>query len=491
MRLVQVLIPEGNRAAVLDTLDEEGIDYAVFDEVGRGDFEAMVQFPVPPSGVETVLEDLVDAGIREDSYTIVMPTETVVSQRLSALVERFPGLRISREELYARAQDLAPANSTFFAFLLLSTVIATTGLLLDSAATIIGAMVVAPLMGPAISASVGTILDEPKMARRGAVLQATGLVAAVLTAAVMGWLLKQTILVPPDLDITTIPQVAERTSPNFLSLFLALGSGLAGSISIMRGSGSTLVGVAIAVALVPPAATAGLGLAFGPPGVVLAASVLVVVNLLAINVSALVLFYLSGFKPIDAGQFEGVRASVFSRVVVLAVAIAVLSIALGLVTWTTYQTQSFEQRVSDDLQQRFEEADIEGVELLSVGVDYDPVDLLVGTEPQVNVLVGLPRNETAPADLAQRWDDQLSAEFDRDLVVRVAFVEEQLSEGNATGSGPATGDGVTFGDELSLRPAASNDGQPAIPTRGPSDSGAPPGRPSADRTVWVPSLLCQ
>ena len=119
MRLVQVLIPEGTRAAVLDALDEERIDYAVFDEVGRGDFEAMVQFPVPPSGVEPVMEELFEAGIREDAYTIVMPTETVVSQRLSALVERFPGLRISREELYARAQDLAPANSTFSAFLVL------------------------------------------------------------------------------------------------------------------------------------------------------------------------------------------------------------------------------------------------------------------------------------------------------------------------------------------------------------------------------------
>ena len=428
MRLVQVLIPEGTRSAVLEALDEEGIDYAVFDEVGRGDFEAMVQFPVPPSGVEPVMEDLVDAGIREDAYTIVLATETVVSQRLSALVERFPGLRISREELYARAQDLAPANSTFFAFLVLSTIIATTGLLLDSAATIIGAMVVAPLMGPAISASVGTILDDPDMTARGVTLQVTGLLAAIVTAAVMGWLLQQTVLIPPELDIRTIPQVAERTSPNFLSLFLALGSGLAGAISIMRGAGSALVGVAIAVALIPPAATSGLGIAFGLPGVAIAAAVLVVVNLLAINLSALILFWLAGFKPLEAGRYEGVRASVVSRVVVIAVGIAVLSIALGAVTWTTYQTQSFEQRTQAEFQQRFDEAAVEGVELVSVTVDYEPEDLLVGNEPVVNVLVGVPRDQEVPPDLAQRWDDQLSEEFGRDVVVRVGFVEAQVSE---------------------------------------------------------------
>ena len=436
MRLVQVLIPEGKRAPVLDALDGLGIDYAVFEEVGRGDFEAMVQFPVPPSGVEPVMEDLVAAGVQEDSYTIVLPTETVVSQRLSALVERFPGLRISREELYARAQDLAPANSTFFAFLVLSTIIATTGLLLDSAATIIGAMVVAPLMGPAISASVGTILDDPEMASRGVALQVTGLLAAIAVAAAMGWLLQQTILIAPGLDIRTIPQVAERTSPNFLSLFLALGSGLAGSISIMRGSGSTLVGVAIAVALVPPAATSGLGLAFGLPGVALAAAVLVVVNLLAINISALVVFYLAGFKPLEAGRFEGVRASVFSRVVIIAVAIAVLSIALAGVTVATFQTQSFERQSQTTLEERVETADIEGVKLVSVTVDYEPADLLLGDEPQVNVLIAIPRDLEAPPDLAQRWDDLLTEELGRDVVVRVGFIEAQISDGRSPEATP-------------------------------------------------------
>ena len=379
-------------------------------------------------------EALADAGVHEDSYTIVLPTETVVSQRLSALVERFPGLRISREELHARAQDLAPANSTFFAFLVLSTIIATAGLLLDSAATIIGAMVVAPLMGPAISASVGAILDDQRMASRGVTLQMAGLLVAIATAAIMGWLLQQTILIPPGLDIRTIPQVTERTSPNFLVLFLALGSGLAGAISIMRGAGSALVGVAIAVALIPPAATSGLGLAFGLPGVAIAAAVLVLVNLLAINISALILFYLSGFKPLDAGQLEGVKASVFSRIVVIAIGIAVLSIVLGAVTWTTFQTQSLEQQTKTELRQQFNEADIEGVELVEVTVDYDPDDILLGNEPEVNVLIGIPRDLQTPPDLAQRFDDRLTEQLGRNIVVRVGFIEAEVSEGEPPNS---------------------------------------------------------
>jgi uncharacterized hydrophobic protein (TIGR00341 family) len=428
MRLVQVLIPAGTRESIVESLDKQGIDYALFDEVGRGDFEAMVQFPVPPSGVETVLDQLSTAGIHEEAYTIVLPTETVVSQRLSALIERFPGLRISREELTARAQDLAPANSTFFAFLILSTIIATTGLLLDSAATIIGAMVVAPLMGPAISASVGTVLDDKPMASRGVRLQITGLVTAVLTAAIMGWLLQQTVLVPPRLDILSIPQIVERTNPNFLSLFLALGSGMAGAISIMRGSGSTLVGVAIAVALIPPAATAGLAVAFGLPGAAIAATVLVGVNLLAINLSALILFYAAGFRPADTIEVESIRKAVASRVILIATGIAVLSMVLATVTVATYHTQSFEQQTQAELQAAFDEADIEGVELVEVTVDYEPVDVLLGNEPEVNVLVGIPRDFPTPPDLAQRFDDSLTDRLGQDVFVQVGFIEAEFSE---------------------------------------------------------------
>jgi hypothetical protein len=186
MRLVQVLIPNGTRESVLEVLDGEAIDYAVWEETGRGDFEALVSFPIPESGVEPVLERLETAGIRDDAYTIVMATETVISRRLTKLEKRYEGLRISREELVARAEELAPARSTYVAFLVLSTVIAAAGLLQDSAATIIGAMVVAPLMGPAITASVGTVLGDERLASRGVAFQVFGLALAIAVGAVVG-----------------------------------------------------------------------------------------------------------------------------------------------------------------------------------------------------------------------------------------------------------------------------------------------------------------
>ncbi len=428
MRIVQVLIPEGKREPVLAVLDDEQIDYAVWDETGRGEFEALVQFPVPPIGVEPVMARLREAGISENTYTIVLAPETVVSARLEALKKRYSGLRISREELIARAEDLAPATSTFIAFLVLSTVIATAGLLLDSAATIIGAMVVAPLMGPAISASVGTVVDERELAARGVRLQVIGLLLAIAVAAVIGTIMKGTLLLPPGLDIREVGQIAERTTPNFLSLFLALGSGLAGGISIMRGSGSTLVGVAIAVALVPPAATAGLGLAWGLYDVAVEAAVLVLVNLLAINISALILFWISGFRPAEKKAVGRARAAVISRAAVLAISIAFLSIVLALVTYTSFQAALVEQEVNQELEEMFKEPEYAEAEFIlgeSIEVNYGPSDFLLGEPVEVTFLLGYQTGQEIPPDIGRVADDRLKEATGKEVKITVGFIVAQ------------------------------------------------------------------
>ncbi|MGQ5514793.1 TIGR00341 family protein [Halococcus saccharolyticus] len=431
MRLVQVLIPNGTRESVLTALDEEGIDYAVWEETGRGDFEALLSFPIPESGVEPVLEKLETVGIREDAYTIVLATETVVSERLTKLQKRYDGLRISREELVARAEDLAPARSTYIAFLVLSTIIATAGLLQDSAATIIGAMVVAPLMGPAITASVGTVLGDERLVSRGVAFQIFGLALAVAVGAVMGWLLKDTFLLPPELDIRTIPQVAERTSPTFLSLFLALGSGIAGAISVMRNAGSALVGVAIAVALIPPAATAGLGLAWGYETVAIAAGTLVLVNLLAINLSALVLFYLAGYRPVEDPTYDqqSIRRNVLKRLGGIIAGMLLLSAVLGAVTVGEFLTSNVDLELQNEAQAMLDEPGYEGLNFEGTTTEFDFVRYVTNENYEMEILVGVEEGATVPPDLAQQLDDRLSeATGAENLTVRIVFLDEQVSD---------------------------------------------------------------
>lgn len=427
MRLVEVLIPKGKRDSVLKTLDTEEIDYAVWNETGRGDFEALVQFPVPPVGVEPVLDKLRKAGIGEDTYTIVLSPEMVISERIDSLKKRYPDQRISREELITRAQDLAPPVSTYVAFLVLSTAIATAGLLLDSVATIIGAMVIAPLMGPAISTSVGTVVYDRKLVTRGLTLQIAGLLLAIAVGALIGFLVTELNLMPPGLDIREISQVAERTNPNFLSLFLALGSGIAGAISIIRNAGSALVGVAIAAALVPPAATSGLGFAFGLPAMALISAVLLLVNVLAINISALVLFWIAGFRPSRSSAVDRARKAVVSNVMVLGIAILILSSVLGLVTYVSAQTALMEQQAKAEVSLMLNESEYKEMRLVTESVDasYKPADLILNEPARVTVILYRSTGQELPPGIAQRIDDHLTEFTGREVRVRVGFIEAQ------------------------------------------------------------------
>ncbi|WP_306057760.1 TIGR00341 family protein [Natronococcus wangiae] len=427
MRLVQVFVPRGDLELVLETADATGVDYAVSEETSRGEFEALVSIPVPPAAVEPLLAELRTAGLDPDSYTVVTAAETIVSNRTAGLSGEFEGTRISREELQSRAEDLAPAASTYFVLLAVSTVIATAGLLLDSAATIIGAMVVAPLMGPALAASVGVVVDDEELATRGVVLQITGLALAVLTAAAIGSLLRGTVLLPPGFDITTVPQIDERITPNLLALFLALGSGVAGAVSLIRNVGSVLVGVAIAVALVPPAATVGLGIAWGHPTVVLTAGTLVLVNLLSINVTALILLWVSGYRPHRTDRIDRVYGRLRSRVVVLLVAIAVLSVVLGGVTYGTYQTATVEHDIQTELEAMSDDPALADLQFRETGVEYDLVDVYTDTRPSVVVLVERPPGETEPPDFADAVRERLETATGVDLEVTVELVDTQRS----------------------------------------------------------------
>ncbi|MDF9746451.1 TIGR00341 family protein [Natrinema salsiterrestre] len=429
MRLVQVFVPRGELDLVLETADAAGVDYTVSRDTDRGEFEALVSVPVPPSAVEPLLSDLRDAGLDDRSYTVVTEAETIVSSRTDALTGRFSGTRISREELQSRAADLAPAASTYFSLLVVSTAIATAGLLLDSAATIIGAMVVAPLMGPALAASVGVVVNDDGLATRGIVLQGTGLAVAVATAAVIGWLLRGTVLLPPGFDITTVPQIEERITPDVLALFLALGSGVAAVVSLTRNVGSVLVGVAIAVALVPPAATAGLGIAWGNSEVVLTAGTLVLVNILSINLTALLLLWASGYRPHRSADIGRVYDRLRSRVIVLFVAIAVLSVVLGGVTYGTYQTAAVEHDVRTELEAMSEDPPADGPDLQfqEVAVDYELVDVYADETPVVTVLVERPPGERLPADFADTVRERLEAAANVDLEVVVELVATRRS----------------------------------------------------------------
>ena len=437
MRLVQVTIPAGKREAVLHELDDEGIDYVLSEETSSREFTGIVYFPLPTTAVEPVLDRLRETGLDEDAYTVVLDAETVISRRFEELEERYAEdedneQRIAREEIHTRAKELAPGFWPYLVMTVVSAVVATAGLLLDDAAVIVGSMVIAPLIGPAMATSVGTVVDDHEMFRRGVKLQALGLGAAVVAATVFAGLMRVTNVVPPATDVLSIEQIGIRVAPDFLALAVALGAGIAGGVSLATGVSAALVGVMIAAALVPPLGVIGIAIAWGLPGPVLSASVLVLVNTLSINLTALIVLWYMGYRPDHWFREDVARSATRKRIGALVAAILVLSLFLGVVSYGSVRTATFEQDVRGDITELLSQPEYDQFTLLNVRFSYDsPVPPRQPTT--VTVVVGRPPESDAP-NLAAPLDRRIETVLDtldfpgpipttEQVRVRVRYVE--------------------------------------------------------------------
>jgi uncharacterized hydrophobic protein (TIGR00341 family) len=430
VRLVQVTIPVGKRQTVLELLEEEGIDYVVTDETSGREYTAVAYFPLPMNAVEPVLEKLREIGLEREAYTVVVSAETVESERFDALKEAYAETedeeRIARQELEARAAELAAALPTYVVMTVVSAVIATAGLLLDSPATVVGSMVIAPLIGPAMAAAVGSVVDDAELFRRGIGLQVFGVVLAIVSATGFAAFVQTANLVPPGLDPLALSEVEERLSPSVLSLAVALGAGVAGAVSLMTGISTALVGVMIAVALIPPAATVGIGIAYGIPSLAVGSAVLVAVNVLSINLAALVVLWYGGYRPEQFFRHDRAKIATLKRVAVLVGAIALLSLFLGGVTYDSYQTARTEQDIREGVTTELEDPAYSGYELLEVGVRTETEYLLFHRPTAVVVTVGVPP-DASRSGLASEIESRLDAEYGVSADVQVRYVDVEWS----------------------------------------------------------------
>ncbi|WP_132058075.1 TIGR00341 family protein [Halorussus amylolyticus] len=430
MRLVQVSIPAGKRETIVRILDDEGIDYMLTDETSGREYTDIAYVPLPNGAVQPVLDRLDDAGLGDDAHAVIIDAETDTSRRFEKLEKRYAEEngdtdRISREEIRTITRDMAPEFPIFVAMVVISALVATAGLLLDSPAVVVGSMVIAPLIGPAMETSVGTVLGDRELFREGLKLQTFGLVLTIVVATLFALVGRFGLLVPPGVDVTSISQISGRLSPDLLSLVVALGAGAAGAISIGSGVSVTLVGVMIAAALVPPAAAAGISLAWGHPIAAISSTVLVLVNVLSINFAGLAVLWYMDYRPKNWFKQDETRSVLLKRVGALLVGIAVLSVFLGGVTVSTMQSASFQEDTQQEI--RGVLAETPEATLLDVAFETAGTPPFVESE-RVVVTVGRPSGREYPG-LADRISARINDGERGPVEVEVRYVDIDTAEG--------------------------------------------------------------
>lgn len=194
----------------------------------------------------------------------------------------------SREEIYNNVWKQAQTDRNYLVFVVLSTVVAAFGMIADNVAVVVGAMVIAPLLGPNLALAVGVALGDSKLMGRAITTNAAGIALALGLSLLIGavW--------PVD---ATSKELMSRTQVGFDGMAIALASGAAAALSLVTGLSSALVGVMVAVALLPPTAAIGLFLGAGLPENALGAALLLCVNVACVNLAAQVVMLSRGITP--------------------------------------------------------------------------------------------------------------------------------------------------------------------------------------------------
>ncbi len=292
------------------------------------------------------------------------------------------------KDLFLALKENSKTTSTYLLLMVLSTMLATLGLFLNSPAVVIGAMVLAPLMAPIISLAMGLQRSDIALSKQAFSTVLTGTLIALALSATMAYIF-------PVHSVTD--EIQGRLNPSILDLLVAVLSGVAGAFANSRENiAKSLPGVAIAVALVPPLCVAGIGLGWMNLDVFLGAMLLYITNLAGIILAAGLSFMVIGFAPFARAK-KGILLSAFF--------VSIISVPLVISFQNMQKIDTLKQRISSENYRVLGE----NVKLRHVKVHLGKpmvitADLLVRAIPNADIINDLERQLTVKLQQPLHFD---------------------------------------------------------------------------------------
>ncbi len=334
LRYLQVFIPEDERADVDAILEDKELIGTWRDDAD--DNRIVLHLVLPAEETEVIMDRFGEEYAGSQGFRMVLlPVEAVMprpaeqdaeesSNGSSEEEEAKKAGRVSREELYGDVSDSVVLNRAFFAMSVLSAIVAAVGLIRDDVPVIIGAMVIAPLLGPNVGMSLAATLGDLELLRRALTANLVGLSGVIAISILAGFVLT----IDP-----SVHAIISRTNLDFGDLVLGLAAGSAGTFAYTRGLSGAVIGVMVAVALVPPLVVCGMLLGAGYFSLAFGAASLVLANVVCINLAGVATFLAQGVRP--RSWYEGERAKKATWI-----AVALWSIMLVILFVVAYLTNA-------------------------------------------------------------------------------------------------------------------------------------------------------
>lgn len=212
----------------------------------------------------------------------------------------------------------------FSILLFLSTVIAASGVIVNSSATVIGAMIIAPLMTPIVATTAALMMGNAQRAWRSFLLVIVGALGVIIVSAGLGFIGIHVV------DITNNPQITARVAPRLVDLLIALASGIAGAFAICRSDiADSLPGVAISISLVPPLCVVGISLSVAHWMDALGALLLFVTNYLSILLAGGIVFAIIGLGRVVTGDMSHLNKRRVFRIITFGLVLIVIPLTIA------------------------------------------------------------------------------------------------------------------------------------------------------------------
>ena len=274
---------------VLDEAKEDFTTILAVDYIGAQKLRATIRLFVDDKAVQAVLDKLQTLLHPEsEALFLLVPVDAQIGGQGNLSKTETDQVAATREELFTEISRSTELDFNFVLLAVLSTIVAAIGLIENDIAVVIGAMVIAPLLGPNLGLALGAALGDKELMKAAIITNATGL---FLTVG-LGFLV--VLVWPTELDSH---EILSRTVVKPGNVLLALAAGIAAVQSLTTRLASLLVGVMVAVALVPPATVLGMMLGIQEWDLATGAAVLLAVNIAAVNLSAQLVFLFRGIRP--------------------------------------------------------------------------------------------------------------------------------------------------------------------------------------------------
>lgn len=319
MKYVEVITDADNADTVSAIADKHEVPDFHLGNIGENGLQPM-RLLVPDSKIQPVLDSLQDVfDVQSSAQIVVLPVEIALPKPSEEEREEEEKTTEAREALYENVEKNTRLDINYVVLVLLSTAVAAIGLIENNVAVVIGAMVIAPLLGPNLAFGLGTALGDIALMKKSALTTSLGILLAVILSVVIG------VLFPFDISSA---ELAIRTRVGLDSVALALASGAAAALSLTTGLSTILVGVMVAVALLPPAVTLGLMAGQGYPDLAFSAGLLLAINIVCVNLASKVVFFIKGIYPRNWWEKEKARRAMVIYVMVWIVTLVLLVIII-------------------------------------------------------------------------------------------------------------------------------------------------------------------